>query len=71
MKEVLSLIYDGMREDEETTKNKTVFLKKREKAKIIYERWTICMRLICKELKIYYYAFHENVFQGEALLAHS
>ena len=51
------LTFDGVRDNKDSIKRKTLSLRKRERAIIIYQRYIICKRPTYKKLKAYYYAF--------------
>ena len=58
------LTFDGVRNNKDNIKWKTLFLRKREKAIIIYQRCIICKKPICKKLKVCYYAFFKIAPKG-------
>ena len=53
------LTFDKVRDNKDSTERKTLFLRKRERAMIIYQRCIICERPIYKNLKACYYTFLE------------
>ena len=56
-KRFFGLTFDKMKDDKDSIKKKTLSLKKKEEAIIIHERCIIYKRPVCKNLKVYYYAF--------------
>ena len=58
-KEFFGLTFDGVRNNKDSIKRKALFLRKRERAIIIYQRCIICERPTCKKLKACYYVFLE------------
>ena len=69
VKGAFSLTFNKIRDNKESIKKKTLFLKKRERVIIIHQMCIICKRPACKKLKACYYTFPEIVFKGGALLA--
>ena len=63
------LIFNGVRNNKDNTKRKTLFLRKRERAIIIHQRCIICERPTCKKLEACYYAFLKIAPKGGAPLA--
>ena len=61
--------FDGVRDNKDSIKKKTSFLRKRERAIIIYQRCIICKKPICKKLKACYYAFLKIAPKGRILSA--
>ena len=51
------LTFDKVKNNKDSTKRKTLSLRKRERVIIIHQRCIIYKRPICKNLKVYYYAF--------------
>ena len=58
------LTFDGVRDNKNSIKKKTLSLKEKERAIIIYQRCIVCERPTCKKLKAYYYAFPKIVPKG-------
>ena len=53
------LTFDGVENDKDGIKKKTLSSRKRERAIIIHQKCIIYKRPVCKNLKAYYYAFPE------------
>ena len=62
------LTFDGVKDNKDSTKKKTLSLRKKERAIIIYQRCIICERPICKNLKAYYYTFLKITPKGKTPL---
>ena len=63
--------FDGVRNNKDSIKRKTLSLRKREKAIIIYQKCIIYKRPTCKKLKVYYYAFLKIALKKGAPSAHT
>ena len=57
VKGFFGLTFNGVRNNKNSIKRKALFLRKKERAIIIYQRYIICKRPTYKKLKAYYYAF--------------
>ena len=62
------LTFDGVRNNKNSIKRKALFLRKRERAIIIYQKCIVYERPIYKKLKAYYYAFFKIALKGRTLL---
>ena len=62
------LTFDEVKNNKDSIKKKALSLRKREKVIIIYQRCIIYERSVCKNLKVYYYAFPEIMLKGGTLL---
>ena len=69
-KEAFGLTFDGVRDNKESTENKTLSLKKRKRAIIIYKKCIVYKKPMYKKLKAYYYTFPKIVFKRGASLAY-
>ena len=56
-KRVFNFIYNVVKKNEESIKNKTVSSKKEEKVMIIYKRYIIYQKPMYEKFKVYYIAF--------------
>ena len=63
-KRSFGLTFDGVKNNNNSIKRKTLSLRKKERAIIIYQRYIMCERLIYKNLKTYYYAFPKIAPKG-------
>ena len=61
--------FDGVRDNKDSIKRKALFLRKKERVIINYQRYIIYKRPICKRLKAYYYAFSKIALKRGAPLA--
>ena len=64
VKGFFGLTFNGVRNNKDNIKKKTLFLKKKERAIIIYQRCIICKRPTYKKLKTCYYAFPKIAPKG-------
>ena len=63
------LIFDGVRNNKDSIKRKTLSLRKREKVIIIHQRCIIYEKPTYKKLKACYYAFFKIALKGGTPLA--
>ena len=68
-KRVFGFIFDGVKNDKDSIKKKALSLRKRERVIMIHQRYMICKRPACKNLKVYYYTFPKIVPKRGALSA--
>ena len=61
--------FDGVENNKDGIKKKTLFLRKKERAIIIHQKCIICEIPACKNLKACYYAFPKIAPKEGALLA--
>ena len=57
VKESFGPTFNKVRNNKDSIKKKTLFLKKKEKVIIIHQRYIIYKKPTCKKLKAYYYTF--------------
>ena len=60
--------FNGVRNNKDNTKKKSLSLRKKKKVIIIHQRYIIYKRPIYKKLKAYYYTFSKIVPKGGAPL---
>ena len=58
--------FDEVRDNKDGTEKKTSSSRKRERTAIIHQKYIIYKRPICKNLKVYYYAFLKIAPKGGA-----
>ena len=66
VKGFFGLTFDGVRDNKNGTKKKASSTRKRKKAIIIHQKYIICEKPACKNLKAYYYAFLKIAPKGGA-----
>ena len=64
VKGFFSLTFNGVRNNKDNIKKKTLSLRRKKRAIIIYQRCIIYEKLTYKKLKAYYYAFPKIVPKG-------
>ena len=60
--------FDEVRDNKDSTKRKTLSLRKRERAIIIHQRYIIYKKPTCKKFKTYYYTFLKIAPKGKTPL---
>ena len=60
--------FNGIKNNKDNIKKKALFLRKKEKVIIIYQRCIIYKKPTYKKLKVYYYAFPKIAPKGRTLL---
>ena len=64
-----SLTFNGVKDDKDSTKEKALSSRKKERAIMIHQKCIIYERPACKNLKAYYYTFLKITPKREALSA--
>ena len=71
VKGFFGLTFNRIRNNKDSTGKKALSLRKKERLIIIHQRYIVCKRPICKNLKAYYYAFPEIAPKEGALSAYT
>ena len=69
VKGFFGLTFNKVKNNKNNIKKKALFLKKKERAIIIHQRYIVCERPIYKNLKAYYYTFLKIAPKGGTPLA--